>query len=1017
MHVLGIDGGIASIGWGLIDTESRGIIAAGVRCFDAPETDKERTPTNAVRRLHRGQRRVIRRRAQRMAALRTLFVDHGLLTSNTPDALKVAGIGPWCLRAEALDRPLLPVEFAVALGHIGRHRGFRSNSKREAATNAADETSKMKRAIETTREKLGQWRTVGEMFARDPAFVERKHNRGGDFSRSILRSDHEDEVRMLFAAQRRLGNTLASEALQQTFADIAFTQRALQDSEDRVGDCPFEAGQKRTARRSYGFEMFRLLSRLKTVSLVAGGREWGLTPEEMGLVTADFGRQKKISYRTVRRLLDLDQSTRFAGIAPEEEARDIVARTGNAVEGTATLRDVVCGAAGESAWRSLLHRPALLDRIAEVLTFRNDFGSIERGLEDAGLEEGIQGAIMNGVTAGRFAAFNGTGHISAKAARVLIPHLARGLGYSEACAEVGYDHAAQTEVRLEDIRNPVARKALTEMLKQVRAVIGAHGLPDLIHVELARDIGKSSEERDEITRGLEKQNKMRDRVRVELADLLGRDPNGEEIRRYELWKEQGGRCLYTDEAISVDKLVATDNSVQVDHILPWSRFGDDSFANKTLCVAQANQMKRGRTPFEWFSDDRSEAEWAAYVARVDGCKEMKSRKKRGFYLRRNAKEVEERFRNRNLGDTRYATSALLGLLARLYPKDGQVHVRARPGALTAKLRRAWAVDDLKRDDKGKRLPDDRHHALDALVVAATTQAKLEELTRAAQEAERRGEGRGFDFKFVPEPWPGFRAATRAAVAGVIVSRPERRRARGEAHAATIRQVRERDGRMVVFERKSVDALKPGDLERIKDPERNAATVAALQAWLEAGKPKDAPPLSPKGDVIRKVRLETKGKVAVRVRDGSADRGEMVRVDIFERANPRGRAEYFAVPVYPHQVADRGRWPAPPARAVVAYKEEGDWRQIDDSYRFRFSLYHHSLVEAVRANGDIITGYFKGLDRSTGAIGISTQENLTDCQTGIGIQRLNRLRKLSITRLGRVDTVEQETRTWHGVVCI
>ncbi len=30
-------------------------------------------PTNAVRRLHRGQRRVIRRRRQRMAAIRGLF--------------------------------------------------------------------------------------------------------------------------------------------------------------------------------------------------------------------------------------------------------------------------------------------------------------------------------------------------------------------------------------------------------------------------------------------------------------------------------------------------------------------------------------------------------------------------------------------------------------------------------------------------------------------------------------------------------------------------------------------------------------------------------------------------------------------------------------------------------------------------------------------------------------------------------------------------------------------------------
>ncbi len=309
---------------------------------------------------------------------------------------------------------------------------------------------------------------------------------------------------------------------------------------------------------------------------------------------------------------------------------------------------------------------------------------------------------MKGVTAGKFAAFTGAGHISAKAARALLPGLARGMVYSEACAEVGYDHAARAVVTLDDIRNPVARKALGEMLKQVRAVVREYGLPDFIHVELARDVGKSAEERDKITHGIEDRNKEKDRRRAEFAELLGHDPDEAELLRYELWKEQNGRCLYSDEAIPPTALLATDNSVQVDHILPWSRFGDDSFVNKTLCRARANQEKKGRTPFEWFEQDRTQAEWEAFAARVDGCKGMRGRKKRGFYLRRNAAEVEEGFKARNLGDTRYATRVLLDLLKRLYPKDDRQHVLARPGALTAKLRRAWGLEDLKKDEAGKR---------------------------------------------------------------------------------------------------------------------------------------------------------------------------------------------------------------------------------------------------------------------------------------------------------------------------
>lgn len=195
MRIFGIDGGIASIGWAVLDIEDdfATIVAAGVRMFDAPETDKERTPTNAVRRLHRGQRRVICRRRQRMAALRALFQQHDLLDDAERDALKRPGLDPWRLRAEALERRLTGPEFAVALGHIARHRGFRSNAKREAGANAADETSKMKKAIAATQERLGQWQTVGLMFARDPEFAGRKHNRGLNFDRSIQRSDHEFE--------------------------------------------------------------------------------------------------------------------------------------------------------------------------------------------------------------------------------------------------------------------------------------------------------------------------------------------------------------------------------------------------------------------------------------------------------------------------------------------------------------------------------------------------------------------------------------------------------------------------------------------------------------------------------------------------------------------------------------------------------------------------------------------------------------------------------------------------------
>ena len=1017
MRVLGIDGGIASIGWALIETDlaesTLDIVAAGVRTFDPPETAKERTPSNAVRRLHRGQRRVIRRRRQRMNELRRLFHDVGALETTGRDALSVKGLHPWRLRAEALSRVLSGPEMAVALGHIARHRGFRSNAKRDAAANAADETSKMKKAIAATQERLQGYQTVGVMFATDPEFEVRKRNRG-DFSRSVLRADLESEVRRIFQEQRRLGNALATADFEQGFMRIAFFQRPLQDSEHMVQSCPFEPDQKRTARRSYAFEMFRLLSRLANLSLSFGGQETRLSVDQIALIANDFGKAKGISYKSLRKTLDLDNRTRFVGVSEKDEKNDIVARHGAAAEGTYTLRYAV----GESGWRLLMHNPVLRDRIAEVLTFREDPASVRAGLEEAGLNGPLLAAVMHGVETGVCAQFSRAGHISAKAARALIPPLARGLVYSAACEEVGYDHSAPAAVSLDDVRNPVARKAVTEMLKQVRAIVQAHGEPDAIHVELARDIGKSAEERDKITKGIEDQNKARDKSRTELEELLGRPARRDELLRYELWKEQNGWCLYTGEHIDPAWIDSGDNRVQVDHILPWSRFGDDSFVNKTLCLAKANQEKKGRTPWEWFEAEG--LDWPLFVSRVEGCKEMKGRKKGGFYLRKNAEEVQERFKNRNLGDTRYATTLLLNLLKRHYPS---CDVLARPGQLTAKLRRAWGLDDLKKDEKGKRKEDDRHHALDAIVVAATTQSMLQRLTTAAQEAERKGLPRGFDFDEVQPPAAGFREVVRSVVNDVFVSRAERRRARGEAHAATIKRVETIDGVETVFERKAVEKLTLADLEKIPVPEPYGRIVdpaklrdelvAGLRAWIEAGKPKSDPPRSPKGDVIRKVRVATTDKPAVPVRGGTADRGEMARVDVFSKADKKGKVQYYLVPIYPHEVADKAGCPSPPRLAAVAKSDT--WIPIDSTYSFRFSLYPNSLIEVAKSDGVVIRGYFKGMDRWNAGFGIVAPADRRP-QT-VGAKTLERFDKLDVDRLGNVNKVSGEVRTWRGAACI
>jgi CRISPR-associated endonuclease Csn1 len=249
---------------------------------------------------------------------------------------------------------------------------------------------------------------------------------------------------------------------------------------------------------------------------------------------------------------------------------------------------------------------------------------------------------------------------------------------------------------------------------------------------------------------------------------------------------------------------------------------------------------------------------------------------------------------------------------------------------------------------------------------------------------------------------------------IFVSRAERGRVRGEAHAATIRSIGD-DG-SVVYERKAVDALGENDLDRIKDAERNHRVVSALRAWIAAGKPNDKPPLSPKGDPIRKVSLATNKKVDVLIRDGAADRGEMVRVDVFRKRNRKGTYEYFLVPIYPHQVADKEHWPTPPDRAIQAKAEEANWSEIGSEHEFMFSVFQRSFIRMVNAKRETFEGYLIKVNRNDGGITLMAHNNKTNETPKTGSRTLHSLQKFSVDRLGRRNEIQRETRTWRGVAC-
>ncbi len=658
-----------------------------------------------------------------------------------------------------------------------------------------------------------------------------------------------------------------------------------------------------------------------------------MQPAELQKLDAVFGlASKTITWKALLEQLDLPKGTVVVGIFKPGEDLSGPGRKEGAAAGTHCLYRAL----GEPRWNAI--RDQLLDRIAAVIAFRDDKDRIRQGIETLGeLPEGVEKSLGEALDRGDFARFKGAGHLSGKAVRAMIPSLLEGATYAAAAKAAGYVHSETPDLDIEEIENPVVQRSLREAIKQVETLIHHFvARPGRIVVEMARNVGKSAQERQEIAKGLERRQLAKNRARQDMKDRLdlSEDPSDEDLRRYELLREQQGRCIYTDRPIPGQRLLAKYNEVQIDHVLPRSRSQDNSFHNQVLCYVEANQEKGQRTPWEWKGESDPQW-WETFEARVRGLR-IKGFKKRNLLMQTFA-ERQEKFVERNLNDTRYIAKALLSQLADLYDRDaarapdrsGKRRVFARPGAITAILRRSWGLEDRGPEGSGRR-PKPRARCADPGGIAERVAAEPADPgipDVGAGEPGALGSGSR-------SPLAGLRQPGTSGLLGDLrVSRSEQRRGRGKGHGETIYALGLEEGRKVSFERKRVDDLTPADLDRVKDAEGgNKPIVAALGEWIGRKKPADDPPRSPKGDPIRRVVLKRerghKAPSGLEIRGGLANNGELARVDVFGKESNDGRSKFYLVPIYRYQVMSPSHWPAPPILASVAGKPASEWLTLD-----------------------------------------------------------------------------------------
>lgn len=545
------------------------------------------------------------------------------------------------------------------------------------------------------------------------------------------------------------------------------------------GKCPFEPKEYRSPLSLPSTQRFRIFQdanhlRIRETGLV----ERPLTSQERNRVVQALLQSPDRTFTQIRKLLDLQDDATFN--------LESVKRT--------KLRGDTTGAwlSRKTAFgRHWFDLP--LDQQDTVVQLLLDTEPEETVI--AALQERYHLSAAEAAEASKVPLMEGYGSLSRKAILKILPHLEAAIvTYDVAANAAGYEHNryyaggdlpklpyyAQflphyvgtgtgerrdpIEKRHGRIANPTVHVGLNQLRAVVNAIIDKFGRPHQIVIELARDLKLSRERKREIEQQQNLRQQDNERYR-HLLEEAGLPPKPGNLLRIRLWEELAQsptdrRCPYTGEMISFAKLFSPE--VEVEHILPFSITLDDSASNKTVAMRKANRDKANRSPFDAFGHSPSGYSWDQILNRASL---MPYPRRRRFAPDALAQcQTDGDFLARHLIDT-----AFLGRVAREYltavcPSN---RVWSIPGRLTALLRSRWGLNTLISESNQKNRTDQRHHIIDAAVVAVTDRALLGQISHVAARATENGVTRFLDG--LDEPWPGYRNGLSFGLNKVVVS--------------------------------------------------------------------------------------------------------------------------------------------------------------------------------------------------------------------------------------------------------
>ncbi|MFL2095156.1 type II CRISPR RNA-guided endonuclease Cas9 [Marinilactibacillus psychrotolerans] len=990
--VLGLDIGISSVGWGVINEETGEIIDAGVRLFE--EADRN---ANEDRRNFRSARRLKRRRKHRLERTKEFLTENGL------NCDQIKSVDPYRARYIGLRQQISETQLAAALYHLVKRRGTTIDTPEEEEKTSGSELSTKKQLqknkkllkdkydyiVEIQYDKLQNnepVRTHENRFTTDDYIKEAKAllKLQSNYYDFIDESFIEEYINLL-DSRRMYYDGPGSEKSPTPYGQYFFDEEGKLQHESMINKMrgrDIYLNALRIPKKAYTAELFNILNDLNNLRYPneETGNMTSLTQEQKEyLIETYLKKGKKLTLKNIAKYLGVSDELQIKGARLDMKNNNpIFTEFSGYKQLKKYLKDV-------SLPEGFLENREVLDEVVNILTAEKNFKRREDQLSALFVkhfEDPLDKVIIALENDTYFKEYHS---LSKEIIEKILPELwETDKNQMQIFTERGFAKDRMTMLQIgkniqfddEAILSTVAKRAHREAIKVTNAVRKQYGELAYVVVEMARE--KNSEERRKQYRDF--QTKI-GKFEKEMAKLLEVDElkelylNSNQMLALKLWDAQDHKCIYSGRSISIHDIVKDFSQFEIDHIIPLSLSYDDSQQNKVLCYRMENQNKGQLTPFQYFQSGKASRTFNEFAAEATNLFKSKkiSKTKYNYLLEqrdvRNDEDLQVDFINRNLVDTRYAMRSFQASLRTFYQNSGiDTKVLSVRGSFTATLRRRAKL----RKDRDE---DHSHHAIDALIVAGIGRLPL---IRQFKNMEMTAEGVVVDTETgeklsdreVMEPAHAFLTKLKNYHVEKYSHKVDRKPNRTMSNQ-TFYSTREKEGeKYVVGKVKDIYALDKKGFDTLKkridknpdqflmaqhDPKTWALVLKVIEEHAHADNPfQDFK--AQHGFIMKDGKVPVKGlkyldkKLGIHVpithkfpgaqNDVVLQSRKSIRIDVYK--NDKGKYKYLGVPYnwFKQQgnqyVLDMEKYNGKEGR-------NAPYKQIDNSFEFQFSLYKNDRI--------------------------------------------------------------------------